>query len=113
MSVIVKSMEAPKSCAECFVTRSMTERGVKCPLWSTWISRDCGLREKRHPDCPLRPLPSEHGRLGDLDALVNDCEKYIKTLNPDKDGKEIAKVRWLVGILNEQPTIVPAERSGS
>lgn len=61
--------------------------------------------------CPLITIPSEHGRLIDADEIVNDCEKYIKTLNPDVDGKEISKVRWLIGVLNGQHTIVPAERS--
>ena len=49
-------------------------------------------------------------RLIDADALIEDCKKYLNTLNPDRDGKEIAREQWLVGILTEQPVIVPAER---
>lgn len=119
MSVIIKCMEMPKNCYSCPLCHRNfdgNETRLACYALEDWLAcyaledlaQDDG--DGRLPDCPLVEVPP-HGRLIDADGIVNDCEKYIKTLNPDVDGKEISKVRWLLGVLNEQPTIVPEERN--
>ena len=73
MSVIVKSMEMPKNCKEC----------------ALYIDGACygkGYRDYRSimdtakpDDCPLIELPP-HGRLADLDKMINDfwdCDSMI------------------------------------
>ena len=46
-------------------------------------------------------------RLIDADALGEDCKRYLGTLNPDKDGKECTRIHWLIGVLENAPTIDP------
>lgn len=51
-------------------------------------------------------------RLIDVDALTEDCKRYLGTLNPDKDGKECTRIHWLVGVLENAPTIEPERKKG-
>lgn len=44
-------------------------------------------------------------RLIDADSLIKICKEYLKELNPDRDGKEYAKVYWLINVLENTPTI--------
>ena len=44
-------------------------------------------------------------RLIDVDALIDDCKKYLNSLNPSRDGKECTRIHWLIGILSNAPTI--------
>ena len=46
-------------------------------------------------------------RLIDADVLTEDCKRYLGTLNPDKDGKECTRIHWLIGVLENAPTIEP------
>lgn len=109
--VLVRGMEMPKGCNVCRFMKFQGSGSVFCRCNGKRIEYSYSAMKKRPDFCPLVEVPTPHGRLIDADALVNNCEKYIKTLNPDRDGKEIAKIRWLVGILNEQQTIIEAERS--
>lgn len=43
----------------------------------------------------------------DADALTEDCKRYLGTLNPDKDGKECTRIHWLIGVIENAPTIEP------
>ena len=43
----------------------------------------------------------------DADALTEDCKRYLGTLNPDRDGKECTRIHWLIGVLENAPTIDP------
>ena len=49
-------------------------------------------------------------RLIDADALIEDCKKYLNTLNPDRDGKECTRIHWLIGVLSNAPTIEERKR---
>lgn len=72
MSVIFKTVNMPKNCAE-------------CPFWSVckpmnddfedWISIQEAVEDGflvRHEQCPLAPLQKKHGRLIDADALKEE-----------------------------------------
>ena len=106
MSVIVKGMEMPTKCCECdaeyceenfhgdefdrvcsFIYNGYTEK-----------IRDSGRRD----DCPLRPLPEEHGRLGDLDEIKNKLAK-------DKREAFTKHDVWLMISRYGAETIVEAE----
>ena len=84
MSVIVKGMGMPETCVDC----DMCEYSI-CAITNTY----CGARyTKRNFDCPLLPLPDEHGRLIDADKLLKDSG--------------LASHTWI----DKAPTVVPAER---
>lgn len=46
-------------------------------------------------------------RLIDADALIENCKKYLNALNPDREVKEFARIYWLIGVLENAPTIEP------
>ena len=73
MSVIVKGMEMPKNCGECafYIDGACYGKGY----------RDYrSIMDTAKPDdCPLIELPP-HGRLADLDKMINDfwdCDSMI------------------------------------
>lgn len=64
------------------------ELGGKCPSW-----------------CPIIcQLPEGHGRLVDADALFDNVYEFYGYDNEDNEN-------WMMGMINDAPTIVPAERS--
>lgn len=94
MSIYIKDMEMPKSCAECRFKRygACIMAGYRSPkMPSEYLER---------PDwCPLAPVPP-HGRLIDADALERD-EVYTSEYG-------FQEVFWVAQI-DDAPTIIPAE----
>ena len=100
MSILIKGIEMPKSCATCkFMQSTQSEYGypynVHCSI-KGFLIRYSGCK-KRDKDCPLHELPP-HGRLIDADAFAN----FISH-NWDKHD------RWFVDIIEARPTIIEAE----
>ena len=81
MSVIVKGMEMPERCGQCFLRVGNCEQRI--------------YMEQRPKGCPLVEIPP-HGRLIDADKLVRDTiyNKYITET-----------------ILSNAPTVIEAEGS--
>ena len=79
MSVIVKGMEMPERCGQCFLRVGNCEQRI--------------YMEQRPKGCPLVEIPP-HGRLIDADKLVRDTiyNKYITET-----------------ILSNAPTVIEAE----
>ena len=107
----------PCTCEECPMA---TEVGsdMHCLAFPGVTFRDFGRKaecgfESRPDWCPLRPLPEEHGRLVDVDAI-------IKELTDEKDESEKGYsgarkpgsslfLDLLIGYLDGLPTIIEAE----
>ena len=66
MSVIIKGMDMPKCCADCYVD----EYALCGNLWA-----EVDVDKERHKDCPLVEIPTPHGRLIDGDALMKTYEE--------------------------------------
>ena len=87
MSVLVKNMEMPISCADClFKTLSPTGESIVCDIILSTVPW-----EDRPFDCPLIEVPP-HGRLIDADALAKNVTGAIYHSE-----------------LRAAPTIIPAE----
>jgi len=87
MSVIVKGMEMPENCTRCdYIGLNVA---IGCPVMSG--------TNGRATDCPLGALPDKHGRLGDLDALMDKTSVRVQIV----DRSDI----------RDMPTIVEAEGS--
>lgn len=71
MSVLIKGMEMPKGCDDCFL-----------PL------RYCPHAMKENGECPLVELPTQHGRLIDAEALVGKTVAKIQDLMDVIIGQE-------------------------
>ena len=92
MSITIKSMEMPYSCAECKLVHDLTGYGdYECPL-------GVGTANLERPAaCPLIELPP-HGRLVDADALFES----------DFGGEPFKSV--IRRVLMQAPTIIPADK---
>lgn len=94
MSILIKGMEMPTSCADCPIGDELC-----CSLMpgvpALWKEYDIAVRtNRRHSHCPLVPVPTPHGRLIDADALIQD--KGIDTYSA-------------VFAVASAPTIIPVE----
>ena len=64
MSIIIKGLEMPESCATCTL-----QQETKCGVNYKWLLKHPDYYNARRPDCPLVEIPTPHGRLIDFDAL--------------------------------------------
>ena len=96
MSIIIKGMEMPKNCYNCWL-------GHKCQKYEALLWNE--IDKERKPDCPLVPVPP-HGRLGDLDALK---AKAIE--RSEKCGEMVNVLDKVITAydISTAPTIIPAE----
>ena len=121
MSECVVRMEMPENCFECpFSIIDDTADGAWCNALAKQVYYD------RHEDCPIICiLPEGHGRLVDADAFSGHMKEYqekimewrerSKTEGPEEsyhraDSSLLTVVATKL-ILDNAPTIVPAERS--
>lgn len=98
MSILIKGMEMPKSCLNCFLSRSGCRavlKRMRAMEAGTWIPANY-----RHDDCPLVPVPP-HGRLGDLDAL-------FKQVTMDEHFS-VLEAMYVQSLISNAPTIIPAD----
>ena len=102
MSILIKGMEMPRNCAECFFHKVFPATGVGinqlyCAL--------CGINivklSDAQPDCPLVPIPP-HGDLIDRDELMKHKGNCY-----DADGHLLYAVG--TGSIMCAPTIIQAE----
>lgn len=95
MSVIIKGMDMPMCCGRCDFNVS----SLYCNRTGSEIDRDYEYRG-RLSDCPISELPEKHGRLKDVDAIIEDIRKNSESYFADDFARE-----WI----DRQPTIVEAE----
>ena len=106
MSVLIKGVEMPKNCRECWLKMNCDDcEGWECvcvPMHQQIGYLDDLLADKRRDDCPLVPVPP-HGRLGDMDAIARKIRRFGDYVEFTKD--EIAG--WFEN--GDFETIIPAE----
>lgn len=86
MSLIIKGMRMPHSCADCdFARLSMSSTGFatgfvcNCPE-NDFNNVDCCVQNHiRHRGCALAELPERHGRLVDVDVLIAEWKDVLST----------------------------------
>ena len=128
MSILIKGMEMPTSCYECpfldyeqgfcLASAVKNESG-----WYEPVLCPGGIKDGRHADCPLIPVPP-HGRLIDADALrasikesVDECHKWADEVT---EGEMYVRVSQSLGTFVEcslrikaAPTIIPTDKDGA
>ena len=99
--ILIKGMEMPTNCYNCWL-------GHKCPKYEALLWNE--VNKERKADCPLIPVPP-HGRLGDLDALIDKV--IAKYLEHERKGELVfaaAEVKQdIVDLIGAAPTIIPTE----
>lgn len=99
--LLIKGMEMPESCADCYFKYVMLNTHVKCELFGRKFLE---INETgRLPDCPLVPV-EEHGRLIDADELKFWLrESYVPCI--------LDSYKYVIDDdINEAPTIIPASK---
>ena len=105
MSILIKGMEMPKSCDECFVRLSLCSTARK-------IAKSGGPRmwvptTYRPDDCPLQKI-KPHGRLIDADEAKNKIRPWSP--EDETNGCTFDTVKKLMHkLLNDTPTVIEAE----
>lgn len=111
MSVLIKGMDLPKSCATCKLICQDT--AYKISTFEQVITYFCkGLDENnviqntliKLPNCPLVEIPTPHGRLIDADPMLRAYE-YTAKDNPDP----IITIGTAILDIKGSPTIIEAE----
>lgn len=100
MSILIKGMEMPTSCADCPIGDTLC-----CPLMpgvpALWAEYASAVKEKRlHSDCPLVPVPP-HGDLIDRDEQIERAWRL-----------NLSTRELIEEMLKSAPTIIPASEEG-
>ena len=101
MGIYIKNMDMPSRCSNCF------------------LNRECGSvadnRKAGTGQCPLVEVPTPHGRLVDLDALLEEQDKKYHEAREDGWGlgkylssycEEIDEIKEAI---EDAPVIIEAE----
>ena len=77
MSILIKGMDMPKCCTDCFAFKSNASGYLFCKGKKVAFGKeDAEWLPKRTPNwCPLVEIP-KHGRLIDADALLDKVDAY-------------------------------------
>jgi hypothetical protein len=106
MSVIVKGMKMPDSCAVCRFAGRGGYRMERVVCMFTGENEDA-QNVDRLPNCPLVALPDKHGRLVDADYFkihLVTCEENGRPLH-----RMFTELDELIDVIDNVPTIVEAE----
>ena len=98
MSVLIKGMNIPKSCAEC--DDDMLRMVIGCPLYESDTARAV--------DCPLVELPTPHGRLIDADK-AKEYMDYVCDAGGWLEPVTKAVNEYVKKHIDAGPTIIEAE----
>ena len=103
MSVLIKGMEMPKSCEDCWALDDFGDY-PRCRITEEQRGYNFQTIEKRMDKCPLVPVPP-HGRLID-----GDVAEVISFTDEDANGKDFADgILYAAGWIASMPTIIEAE----
>ena len=110
MGVYIKGMKKPPMCEECDIRHKEENyygdiMSATCPITGESVSEyGWGEIRERHPKCPLIEVPEPHGRLIDVDKLI---EKFGDlTLMLWLDSVEEAEI---ISLIIHEPTVIEAE----
>lgn len=110
MSVLIKGMDMPKSCAFCPCRNGY----MMCQALASdfhLIREGFDFAEERLPNCPLVEVETPHGRLVDADKLHHAM--YHRAFETDGDTMWQSgcwvRYRAIDAVQDEQPTVIEAE----
>ena len=99
MSVLIKNMEMPKVCAECF---------MEPPCMKAFDPFKVDIWKERHPDCPLVEV-EPHGKLIDATFEENHYASVLLNPTPDVTEQDKHKAKIIIEALRMARTVIEAE----
>lgn len=113
MSILIRGMEIPKSCAYCPMLEGDRMDGL-CHAASKWLDDDehwtwyvypeGDMDDSKPCNCPLVPV-QEHGRLIDAEKIYDAVEQRYRM----SSGIEHRCERDLLDLICTAPTVIEAE----
>ena len=100
MSILIRGMEMPRVCAECFMD----------PPCCKALSDDTNIWKERHPDCPLAEV-EPHGKLIDATFEENHYASMLLDPTPDVTEQDKHKAKIIIEALRMARTVIEAEGS--
>lgn len=97
VGVYISGREMPKSCMDC-----ASRHGAEC--WLEKCAYIPNYRDGRPEWCPLVPVPP-HGRLGDLDAIMEHLEYLLKYCEPESQAAQ--RTREMMVEIMCAATVIP------
>lgn len=80
MSIVVLGKNEPKKCIDCPLEGYDNDDFVSWCKAGAWGEIKCHNMPSEKPEnCPVIPLPDNHGRLVDVDLLIKQVETLEKT----------------------------------
>ena len=111
MSVLIKDMEMPKNCDNCWALDDYGDY-PRCLITEEQRGYNFPIREKRMDNCPLVEIPP-HGRLIDADALrlLYDFNGYKPTgdMTEEEFDRLMCRLPVIRANIDDAPTIIEAE----
>ena len=121
MSVVIKGVNAPNNCYDCINSNDgepfelLSNCHTFGDLCEGKITANELPKDKRNDSCPVKQLPTPHGRLIDADELYNKFKNEYCNRNCDSSiqGKRCdhCGVPRALNIILNAPTIIEAEES--
>ena len=98
MSILIKGLEMPKNCKECFACKAELSPEKK-------VIYVCCFAQT---DCPLVPVP-KHGRVIEESKVLDIVSEWC----PDDDGSvgKVGDLREMLDEIEALSTIIPADES--
>lgn len=111
MSVVIKEMKYPESCAECALWM-YDDQGAMCPFKEHKYISDGDWQPpsdtKKGEWCPLVELPVKHGRLIEADSLKETLDYYIREAGWDVKTNRV--LGWVKDeFIDSERTVVERE----
>ena len=106
MSVLIRGMEMPERCGQCFLRVGNCKQRI--------------YMEQRPKNCPLVEIPTPHGRLADLDKFKSDygmndecakCDKELRGSVRECETNFSYRKMDFCGWLDDAEVVIEAEGS--
>ena len=107
MSVVIKGMQMPETCAECPCLRHDSLDGEHAYQCNVTLEIRKNI-DKKPEWCPLVALPEKHGKLIDADAFFSRLEPEDLEFSFHVKGAFV-NVTIINDILRNQPPVIEAE----
>ena len=104
MSILIKGMEMPKNCFECYWRCKVDPENLRCRISGEYFEETfAGTIQNRHKSCPLIEIPP-HGDLIDRNALLADTTDMLHSMMVFGGARV-----YTSDAIKKAPTIIPAE----
>lgn len=110
MSILIRGAKAPRICGVCPFERNgwPDEWEEHCMLLGRQVGY-FGKKERKPEDCPIIEVPTPHGRLGNIDLIIDELNGLFRTRDYDRIDFYNHAIADCLATVRNAPTIIEAE----